>query len=267
MSTTQSITIFYTGKEQCCKNHSFGPAIRPNYLLHVILDGCGTYEVNHQQYHLHRGDCFLIHPNETTVYTADSTNPWSYAWVSFDGYEISSILENTEFTSLQGNHYTCKPNHTDEFIDRMLALVDTAATGHHNEYESLSLFYGLCATLYSSTEKANNPNEETYLLTAYNYIIRNYMNDIKVQDIAHEVGIDRTYLYKIFRKLENCSPKQFLTNLRIKASMNLLADSQYSITQVAYYSGFQDSTSFCHHFKKHTNMTPRQYRIYQQPIG
>ena len=40
--------------------HSFGPAIRNDYILHVVMEGKGSYHVKNQQFQLKKGDLFLI---------------------------------------------------------------------------------------------------------------------------------------------------------------------------------------------------------------
>ena len=41
---------------KCAPLHSFGPAVRPNYIIHLILDGKGIYRVGKQQYELSAGE-------------------------------------------------------------------------------------------------------------------------------------------------------------------------------------------------------------------
>ena len=79
------LTVYFCGSENCPPRHAYGPAVRPHYLLHVILKGRGIYQYKGQTYALSAGDAFLIPPAEVTYYQADEREPWSYAWVGFDG--------------------------------------------------------------------------------------------------------------------------------------------------------------------------------------
>ena len=58
--------LCYCGHARCEPLHSYGPAVRPNYLLHYILDGSGIYRVEDREYTLHKGEGFLIEPNKQT---------------------------------------------------------------------------------------------------------------------------------------------------------------------------------------------------------
>ena len=59
---TTALRIYYCGREQCAPGHFWGPAIRPHYLLHVVLHGKGEFFYQEQKYELSAGDAFLIEP-------------------------------------------------------------------------------------------------------------------------------------------------------------------------------------------------------------
>ena len=44
--------------------HSFGPAIKPHYLIHYVLSGRGLFRFHDKEYRLEAGYGFLIQPNE-----------------------------------------------------------------------------------------------------------------------------------------------------------------------------------------------------------
>ena len=92
------LTVYFCGKEECQPGHYFGPAVRPHYLIHVILQGKGIFQRNGVTYTLKRGDAFLIPPMESTYYQADQEDPWSYAWVGFDGKACPEIFAQTVFS-------------------------------------------------------------------------------------------------------------------------------------------------------------------------
>ena len=82
------------GEEQCNRNHSFGPCVRSNYLLHYVYSGKGIFQTENNTYHLHKGQMFLISPNQLTYYKADDSDPWLYRWIEFNGSMSQSILKS-----------------------------------------------------------------------------------------------------------------------------------------------------------------------------
>lgn len=73
--TQHTLSVYFCGQEDCGPNHSFGPAMRPHYLLHVIYHGKGIYQCGGHTYHLKAGDAFLIRPMDSIYYRADTSAP------------------------------------------------------------------------------------------------------------------------------------------------------------------------------------------------
>ena len=90
----QELYLCFCGMSECEPNHSFGPAVRPNYIVHYILSGKGIYQVGEHRYELQQGQGFLIEPEMVTFYKADEEEPWSYLWVGFAGEQAKSHLED-----------------------------------------------------------------------------------------------------------------------------------------------------------------------------
>ena len=59
--------LCFCGYEECLPGHSFGPAVRPNYIIHCILKGKGIYRAEGATYELGTGQGFLIEPGVQTV--------------------------------------------------------------------------------------------------------------------------------------------------------------------------------------------------------
>lgn len=254
---SKPLTVFFSGSEKCTPGHFFGPAIRAHYLMHIVLEGKGVYEVRGERYELKKGDVFLIYPKEMTVYKADEEEPWEYAWVAFDGYEAKKILNQTGF---RGNELVYRPVETNVLLERISKLADLFTSHIYNEFELTGQFYGVMALMVKDKHDNKESYEKQYYQKAFEYICNNYGYPLKISDVAKYVGIDRTYLYKIFMEIEECSPKQFLLQFRIQAAKNMLGTTKYSVTETAYSCGFKDAAAFCNHFKRFAGMTPKQYQ-------
>ena len=48
--TFSDCVINFVGHEVCTPGHSFGPAIRPSYIIHYILKGCGKFYCDDTEY-------------------------------------------------------------------------------------------------------------------------------------------------------------------------------------------------------------------------
>lgn len=251
------LLLYHSGHEQCKPSHTFGPAIRPHYLIHFVLHGQGNYYVNGATYHIKGGQGFLIYPGVTTTYSADDKDPWEYCWIGFDGYDINTILQNCGLS--QTNPVLTDYSNGSLWKD-LITLNHIFTERQGNEFTYLGLLYQCFSYLYQSSTEPTTIIHENYVSKAMDYIHNNYTYDIKITDVAKFLCIDRTYLYKLFISGMNIPPQQYLINYRLKVSQKLLIESDLSISEIAYSCGFGDTSSFNKHFKKHFHTTPLKFR-------
>lgn len=256
------LTVYFCGREQCSPGHSFGPAVRPHYLIHVVLSGQGIFRQKNCTHRLTAGDAFLITPMESTYYEADMINPWEYAWIGFDGQNVTSLLEDTIFRT--SPVYSCpETGETGVCIKKLMTnILNTFSSPCHSSLALLGLFLQLLGTMSDSPVSRGESFSREYVDRALQYMNNNYSYNIRIQDIASAIGIDRTYLYRIFMEQEHISPKQYLIQLRVRTAASMLAQPQYTITEIGYSCGFKDAAAFSSQFRKSTGYTPKQFRAY-----
>lgn len=256
------LTVYFCGREQCSPGHSFGPAVRPHYLIHIILSGRGIFRHKNCTHQLTAGDAFLITPMESTYYEADQTNPWEYAWIGFDGQNISSLLEDTCFRN-SSVYSSPKTGDTGTHLKGLIEnILNTFSSPCHSNLTLLGLFLQLLGIMSDSPVSRGDSLSREYVDRALQYMNNNYSYNIRIQDIASAIGIDRTYLYRIFMEQEQISPKQYLIQLRVRTAAGMLANPKYTITEIGYSCGFKDAAAFSSQFRKSTGYTPKQFRKY-----
>ncbi|WP_097014555.1 AraC family transcriptional regulator [Anaerocolumna aminovalerica] len=251
------LVLYHCGHEQCKPSHSFGPAIRPHYLIHFVLHGQGTYHVNGSVYHVGEGEGFLIHPGVTTLYCADDQNPWEYCWIGFDGYDVPNLLK---VSGLSHTSLILKDYSNGMLWKDLSSLILAFTERQGNELLYLSLLYRCFSHICRPEQAPSGIVYENYITRAVDYIHNNYTYDIRVADIAKFLCIDRTYLYKLFINATSLSPQKYLIQYRIKIARQLLLESDLSVSEIAYSCGFRDASSFNKHFKSHLQITPLKYR-------
>ena len=88
----QQLSISAFGHSVTMPGHKYGPAVRPYYLIHYILEGKGEFTVNETTYKLSAGKGFLIEPDYQTIYKADMEEPWTYIWIGFSGKDANQAV-------------------------------------------------------------------------------------------------------------------------------------------------------------------------------
>lgn len=120
-------------------------------------------------------------------------------------------------------------------------------------------------TLHANECFLIRPGERTYYIAdredpwEYMWVAFDGFDVLEILRRARHIGIDRTYLYRIFSASESMSPKQYLMQVRINAAKKMLLAGTYTVSETALSCGFSDSASFCGRFKRCTGMTPKEF--------
>lgn len=92
------------------------------------------------------------------------------------------------------------------------------------------------------------------------YVDENYMKNISLSDISHEMNFSLPYLSRLFSAKAGICFSDYLQNVRIEQSLKILANTNVKLFEVAQLVGYNDIKFFTKVFKKKMNMTPGKYR-------
>ncbi len=81
-----------------------------------------------------------------------------------------------------------------------------------------------------------------------------------VKDISRELGINPDYFSSLFSRETGVTFIKYLTALRIDYARNLLKNSEASVLEACFESGFNSPAHFYKTFKKHTGHSPEEYK-------
>lgn len=99
-----------------------------------------------------------------------------------------------------------------------------------------------------------------YIHNACTYIVENSTEDMAQIDVARHIGISNYYFSKLFKQYMHMSFPAYLASIRVKKAASLLLNDSLSITECAFLSGFQSTTTFNKAFHDITGYSPRDYR-------
>ena len=240
--------------------HSFGPALKPHYMIHYILSGKGVFRTGGREYPLEAGSGFLIVPGHLAFYQADEKEPWTYVWVGFSGSGVESFVS---YTGLSVRHPVSQSGHSDELYGSVRDMMEHNTYGLTNELRrngQLQIFLSLIAESAGTQARPEEDRANQYVKRAVEFIQRNYCNPVKVTDVADYVCINRSYLYTLFENSMGMSPQQFLTAFRLTRAAELLAVTQLPVESIALSCGYNDPLVFTKAFKQMKGMSPSAYR-------
>lgn len=249
--------LIYVGNGYKPQNkHSWGPGVRDIYALHYVLSGIGYLQSNNVIYTLKANESFIVFPDVKVHYYPDDNNPWEYIWIDFKGDEALRLLSMTNFT----------PNNpvAPEFpqnMEPLFHIIETATVKPFERERSNARLRLLLSYYMEYYPKVKTLPKTDYVLLAKEYIENNYWKaSLTVLDIVNFVNIERTYLFRLFKKATGLSLLNYLTSYRIRRACFLLKSSELSIKAVAYSVGYEDQLYFSKIFKKATSYSPSDYR-------
>jgi AraC family transcriptional regulator len=92
------------------------------------------------------------------------------------------------------------------------------------------------------------------------YIQVHLERNMELKEFAELTQLSVHHFGKLFKQSMGVPLHQYVLKCRIKRAKELLVDPQLSIVEIAQRVGFCDQSHFTNVFRRHTNLTPRQYR-------
>lgn len=82
-----------------------------------------------------------------------------------------------------------------------------------------------------------------------------------LKKISNNLELNPSYLSREFSKyFEDLNFGEYIRKIRIEKAITLIQNSNYSLTEIAYFTGFSDQSHFTRIFKQHTGKNPSSYR-------
>lgn len=96
---------------------------------------------------------------------------------------------------------------------------------------------------------------------ALEFINDNFVSKISQASVARTSCLSQSHFSRIFQKAMGMTYRAYLNKCRVEKAQGLLKLKNRTITDVAFSCGYSDLTHFERMFRKHTGVTPSQYRM------
>lgn len=261
------LCVTYCGWEKCHPGHRYGPNKRISHVLHIIEGGKGAFEIGGTRYELRENDAFLIPSGVEAWYEADMNEPWTYRWIGFEGMSAKEVIQAAGFTINRPVRRIRCMKSVNAYVDAML---QTNQLIFENDLKRNGLLMLVFAELIADNRSAclsegkippgNRYSGSVYVEKAVDYISANFNKRIKINELAEEIGVNRSYLTSCFQKILGCSPQEYLMNLRIEKAKSLFKKGDIQINEVSALVGYADPLAFSKAFKSKTGRSPKEYK-------
>ncbi|KFI39282.1 transcriptional regulator, AraC family [Bifidobacterium actinocoloniiforme DSM 22766] len=242
-------------------DHSFGPALRSTYIVHIVLGGTGTVRREGTKYNLRRNDGFIVGPETPVQYQASTTTPWLYLWIGFSGSAVSSCLSSI---GLGPSHSIFHVDQNQAFLRVITECFSYTGGSVSDGLKLNSLAYEFLHLLTehatgSTLSRSRATSDET-ARKAIDYIAEHHAEGIGPGDVAKALHLDRSYLSRRFHEVTDLTLRDYIDGIRLDKACDLLGMTSLPVQEVAKECGYSSTEQFARKFKEKTSSTPAEYR-------
>ena len=134
----------------------------------------------------------------------------------------------------------------------------------NGEPDIMAAIYRLWGTLYRNIDvkTVEKHKDENLILMKrmLDYLYENYDKKITLNDICAQAGIGKNKCTELFHRYTNMSPMNYLRNYRVEKGVELLRETDLSVTEIAYEVGMSGASYFAESLRKYRGCSPLQIR-------
>jgi len=238
----------------------------PHAELFFCLGGRGELQIVSERIRLGKGDFFLINPGVEHTEHSDKEAPLSYIVIGASGVRFLSEGENIgqrRYCLIQGKNNL--PEYEPYFLD-IIRELSQKKEGYLNICLSiLNILFAkigrsMQVEIASSTPLSNalNCGEIKQMIDEH------FAKPITLEWLAAQAHISKYHLSHSFRRQYAISPIQYLNKRRLREAEHLLAHTTHSLSEIGNMIGFSSASYFSQAFKRHTGLSPSEYRMMQK---
>lgn len=228
---------------------------RADYYFLYIVSGKMAVDLDDGAVEALAGSVIVFPPRYHYRYVYSGGEPLSYLWVHFTGSYAEKLLTRLFEKKLP---FIVSIPGENKLAGDFRKLFDVFETGGMFRTEELAC--SLEAMLIDAAFAAGKGCESRNFERSLRYIHSFYNKEITVESLAAMENISYYRYIKLFREKIGVPPTTYLINLRMNAACDLLANTDMSIKQIGVSVGYDDAHFFSRLFKKHTGMSPKEYR-------
>jgi AraC-like DNA-binding protein len=243
----------------------------PEYELVVILEGRGKRFIGNNVSDYEAGDLCFIGSNLPHLYRKEDADAIGGSLVihfrdDFIGKEFGSIPEMQKINllferSAMGLQVVGETRNVvsglmnritqQSGMERLVCLLTVLhVLAESNEYELLS----------SPEIKGQNSDDSDRLNRVFDYVMRNFKDDIGLEAIARLANMSYSGFCRYFKKRTKKNFTHFVNEIRIGYACRRLMETNQNVESICYESGFNNKTNFMEQFRNIVKCTPLQFR-------
>lgn len=235
--------------------------ILDGFALNYISSGRGTFESRPGfSAAIEPGHAFLLFPKIWHRYAPAPETGWHEHWIGFDGEIARRWLRHKLFSA---KNPVVKISAEDTVLATFSRIMQSIRGNRPALQQILAgATDNLMGLVYSAqqAQPAHDAQNTNAIETAIARIQNEFARNLNMKLFARELGVSYSWFRHTFAAHTGLSPHQYLLELRLVRARNLLAESEFSIKEIATQTGFDDEFYFSRLFRQKLNLSPSQWR-------
>jgi len=242
----------------------------------ILIKGKGVYCLEGNRYPLSDGDVVVMGMDTVHSFRFEETGFHERLSIYFSSSILSPFWEHElpvmEMFRVQASgHCSCyspgeyHPKELDTVVSELCRLTDLQYDTHTamDEARIHMLILRLLFLLYDCYEKQKfsgtvHANPNTDVMVICRYIKEHFTEDLSYSTIQNKFFVSRYFLSVVFRQNTGLTLTEYILHTRL-LKVNALVQQGYGLVNAASMAGFKNYSNFYKEFKKHRNISPKEY--------
>ncbi len=231
-------------------------------VLIYCVKGGGWCKVGGVLHPVHAGDLMVLPPGLAHAYGTHGSCPWTIHWAHVRGSRLSEYLHE------MGVNPRCPILPLGEDLQvvglfnevvRDLVLGDRLYGIYHASHTLMHLMSVL--VLHSRRRSVCPAPRVQKVARSIVYLSEHLHEQLRISELATLAGISPSHFSVLFRQQTGCSPKAYQHLLRMHRAVELLAEEDLTVKEIANRLGYRDAFYFSRSFKAFNGVAPHHFRM------
>jgi len=271
------LTINSVGYQHIEKNAPYPPVNHPSrylfstergrvleeYQLLYIVQGKGNFVSTEQKRtELKEGNMFLLFPGEWHNYKPEENTGWDEYWIGFSGINIDNRIQNGFFSKQKPIFTVGIREEIVKLYKEAIGVAQEQTTGYQQMLAGIVnhllgfAYYQDKQTSFENLDVTNQINKAKIIMS------ESFQTGVTPEEVAVRLNMSYSWFRRVFKKYTGFGPSQYILELKIQKSKDLLMSTTMTSQEIAFESGFDSADYFCTAFKKKMGLSPIRYRIF-----
>jgi len=243
---------------ECKKPTHFPPHIHEAIEMVYITKGTLELGIGQELYHMEKGDFAIVFPNLIHHYQVFQSGDNKALFMLVSPKLIPNYMDE-----LQKNcplyPVICKENLHRDIVKAVKSLIDVEKNNIRLVQAYVQMIFAHVFLQMDMVQKETIGSEDL-VYKSVEYIAKKFREKISLVQMAHDLGVSKYVLSRMFSKTFHCNFTGYVNGIRLNYAISMLDGTKEPITNICYNCGFESQRTFNRVFKDRYRVTPREYR-------